>query len=189
MFPKRCLTYQSFKALSKRSQHLTFGVNQFVLLLFQSNVVLGTAWGEIRIDYKIFMPILWNFKCLKVVFLNRFQLFLFSGRPDSVSDCVQFNHSTDSIHIKCVQGFDGGLTQLFTLEIRWLFPFKCVTQNFANLTWSNLTRIYLIPLHDPHSHFFINKNFVMKDKFQTKIFLNNEDFFLHLKEHFKMTCF
>jgi hypothetical protein len=44
---------------------------------------------------------------------------MFVGRPDSVSECVQFNHSTDSVHIKCNSGFDGGLTQLFTLEIRF----------------------------------------------------------------------
>lgn len=43
-----------------------------------------------------------------------------SGRPDSVSNCTQQNHSADTIVIHCEPGFDGGLTQLFTLEIRYL---------------------------------------------------------------------
>jgi len=36
----------------------------------------------------------------------------FSGLPDNVADCKQLNHSTDSIHLKCLPGFDGGLTQV-----------------------------------------------------------------------------
>ena len=45
---------------------------------------------------------------------------LISGRPDSVSNCSQLNHSADTIVVHCNPGFDGGLTQLFTVELRYL---------------------------------------------------------------------
>ena len=48
-------------------------------------------------------------------------MYLFvAGRPDSVSNCSQLNHSADTIVVNCSPGFDGGLTQLFTIELRYL---------------------------------------------------------------------
>ena len=47
-------------------------------------------------------------------------LLFVSGRPDSVSNCSQLNHSADTIVVNCSPGFDGGLTQLFTIELRYL---------------------------------------------------------------------
>ena len=44
----------------------------------------------------------------------------FLGQPDSVSNCSQLNHSADTIAVTCIPGFDGGLTQLFTIELRYL---------------------------------------------------------------------
>ena len=46
----------------------------------------------------------------------------FAGRPDSVSNCSQLNHSADNVVVHCLPGFDGGLTQLFTIELRYLSP-------------------------------------------------------------------
>ena len=46
----------------------------------------------------------------------------FTGRPDSVANCSQLNHSADTVVVQCGAGFDGGLTQLFTIELRYLRP-------------------------------------------------------------------
>ena len=43
-----------------------------------------------------------------------------SGRPESVFNCSQLNHSADTLVVQCQPGFDGGLTQLFTIELRYL---------------------------------------------------------------------
>ena len=43
--------------------------------------------------------------------------FSFQGRPEPVSNCSQTNHSADAIHISCTPGYDGGLSQIFTLEL------------------------------------------------------------------------
>lgn len=42
----------------------------------------------------------------------------FAGRPDQVHNCTIMNISTTSINIKCSEGFNGGLTQSFSLEVR-----------------------------------------------------------------------
>ncbi len=49
-------------------------------------------------------------------------LFVCLGPPDEVTNCSQLNHSADSIYIQCTPGFDGGLVQLFGLELRYLRP-------------------------------------------------------------------
>lgn len=41
----------------------------------------------------------------------------FPGRPQPVSNCTQKNHSFDTVDICCQEGYDGGLTQIFTLEL------------------------------------------------------------------------
>ena len=52
--------------------------------------------------------------------ISTFSSFAFPGRPDSVSNCSQLNHSADTIVVHCDPGFDGGLAQLFTLELTYL---------------------------------------------------------------------
>ena len=52
--------------------------------------------------------------------ISTFSSFAFPGRPDSVSNCSQLNHSADTIVVHCSPGFDGGLAQLFTLELTYL---------------------------------------------------------------------
>ena len=39
------------------------------------------------------------------------------GRPKPPTNCSQYNHSSDAILISCLPGYDGGLEQLFTLEL------------------------------------------------------------------------
>ncbi|XP_050691431.1 nephrin-like [Eriocheir sinensis] len=41
-----------------------------------------------------------------------------AGRPDPVHNCSSFNLSVSVVHVRCVAGFDGGLPQTFTLELR-----------------------------------------------------------------------
>ena len=41
-----------------------------------------------------------------------------AGRPEPVHNCTQIERSQESIMLKCSPGFDGGLAQLFTLELR-----------------------------------------------------------------------
>jgi hypothetical protein len=52
---------------------------------------------------------------------NYFVAFI-AGRPDSVANCSQLNHSADTVVVQCTAGFDGGLAQLFTVELRYLRP-------------------------------------------------------------------
>lgn len=48
-----------------------------------------------------------SIKCIKI-----------SGRPDQVHNCTITNISMTSLGIKCLEGFNGGLTQSFMLEVR-----------------------------------------------------------------------
>jgi len=41
-----------------------------------------------------------------------------ADRPESVSNCTQIQRSPRSITVRCSPGFNGGLKQLFTLELR-----------------------------------------------------------------------
>ena len=42
---------------------------------------------------------------------------LISGRPDAPHNCSIFNQTSDSLHVECVESFDGGLPQKFTVEV------------------------------------------------------------------------
>ena len=48
-------------------------------------------------------------------------------------NCSQHNHSTEAIHVCCAEGYDGGLSQLFHLE---LFP-KSGSEVVRNITRSS----------------------------------------------------
>lgn len=41
-----------------------------------------------------------------------------SGRPDQVHNCTVANTSMTSFSIRCSEGFNGGLPQSFTIEVR-----------------------------------------------------------------------
>ncbi|XP_025160189.1 nephrin isoform X4 [Harpegnathos saltator] len=40
-----------------------------------------------------------------------------AGRPDTPHNCSLLNQTTDSIYVECVEGFDGGLPQKFTMQV------------------------------------------------------------------------
>ncbi|XP_055586991.1 titin [Uranotaenia lowii] len=40
-----------------------------------------------------------------------------AGRPFALQNCTISNQSSDSLHIECIEGFDGGLPQIFLLEL------------------------------------------------------------------------
>lgn len=42
---------------------------------------------------------------------------LLIGRPFSLQNCTVTNQSIDTIHVECLDGFDGGLPQMFLLEM------------------------------------------------------------------------
>lgn len=44
--------------------------------------------------------------------------FLIIGRPDMVHNCTINNVSMSTLGIKCTEGFNGGLSQLFLLQLR-----------------------------------------------------------------------
>lgn len=41
----------------------------------------------------------------------------FTGRPFALQNCSVSNQSIDTIHVECIEGFDGGLPQMFLLEM------------------------------------------------------------------------
>ncbi|XP_029178143.1 hemicentin-2-like isoform X2 [Nylanderia fulva] len=40
-----------------------------------------------------------------------------AGRPDTPHNCTLLNQTTDSIYVECIESFDGGLPQKFTIEV------------------------------------------------------------------------
>lgn len=40
-----------------------------------------------------------------------------AGRPDPVQNCTVHNQTLSTLHVVCAPGFDGGLPQLFTMEV------------------------------------------------------------------------
>ena len=45
------------------------------------------------------------------------RIFHILGHPDPILNCTQYNHSSDSVSLKCIPGYDGGMGQIFTLEL------------------------------------------------------------------------
>lgn len=43
--------------------------------------------------------------------------FLNLGKPDGLANCTILNQTADSLHVECIEGFDGGLQQEFIMEV------------------------------------------------------------------------
>lgn len=43
--------------------------------------------------------------------------FFVAGKPDMLTNCTLTNQTADSLQIECVEGFDGGLPQEFSVEV------------------------------------------------------------------------
>lgn len=41
----------------------------------------------------------------------------FAGKPDPVTNCTVSNQTTTVLQLDCAEGFDGGLTQTFEVEV------------------------------------------------------------------------
>ncbi|CAH0550162.1 unnamed protein product, partial [Brassicogethes aeneus] len=39
------------------------------------------------------------------------------GKPDSLTNCTILNQTAESLHVECIEGFDGGLQQEFIMEV------------------------------------------------------------------------
>ncbi|CAH2094222.1 unnamed protein product [Euphydryas editha] len=54
-----------------------------------------------------------------------------AGRPTSLQNCTLIEQGTDGLHVDCIEGFDGGLPQVFILEVLEL-PSKSVQANITS---------------------------------------------------------
>lgn len=74
-----------------------------------------------------------NLRYLKCFPLNRN---LFSGKPQSVHNCTVRNDTEGAVDIQCEPGYDGGLSQVFVLEV---FSENLDSQEDGEILYRNLT--------------------------------------------------
>jgi hypothetical protein len=67
-----------------------------------------------------------------------------AGRPFALQNCTVSNQSIDTIHVECIEGFDGGLPQMFLLEMVEIPTLKLV----RNLTLYVSSRLWSLSI--PH---------------------------------------
>ena len=79
-----------------------------------------------------------NFVCL---WFHLFYLYLFAGRPFALQNCTVSNQSIDSIHVECIESFDGGLPQMFLLEMVEIPTLKLV-RNLTLFVSINVTSFF-----------------------------------------------
>lgn len=56
---------------------------------------------------------------LNVNNVNVFKI-TYAGKPDPLTNCSVFNHTSESFQVACVEGFDGGLHQEFGAQANLL---------------------------------------------------------------------
>lgn len=44
-------------------------------------------------------------------------LITLEGKPDSLSNCTILNQTSETLHVECLEGFNGGLQQFFVMEV------------------------------------------------------------------------
>lgn len=64
----------------------------------------------------------------------------FTGRPFALQNCSVSNQSIDTIHVECIEGFDGGLPQMFLLEMVEIPTLKLVRNLtlYVSILWLSL---------------------------------------------------
>lgn len=68
--------------------------------------------------------------------------FSLPGRPFALQNCTVSNQSIETIHVECIEGFDGGLPQMFLLEMVEIPTLKLV----RNLTLYVSLKIIFPPI-------------------------------------------
>lgn len=58
--------------------------------------------------------------------------FIFTGRPDPVHNCTISNISINSLAVKCIEGFNGGLTQSFMVEVKDMYLQDTIRANVSS---------------------------------------------------------
>lgn len=48
---------------------------------------------------------------------SKFFFHIFTGRPDSLTNCTILNQTYNGFQIECEAGFDGGMPQDFVIEV------------------------------------------------------------------------
>ena len=57
-------------------------------------------------------------QCMSPYCLTRTARMPVPGRPEAPHDCLVLNQSSESLSVRCLAGFDGGLAQRFVAELR-----------------------------------------------------------------------
>lgn len=82
-------------------------------------------------------------------------LFIFTGRPFSLQNCTVSNQSSDSLHVECVEGFNGGLPQGFILELLEM-PSSKQVRNLSLMV--STIYVYILFIYKLEIHF---RNFLL----------------------------
>lgn len=84
-------------------------------------------------------------KTKQILFVSDFTSFIciFAGRPFALQNCTVSNQSIDSIHVECIESFDGGLPQMFLLEMVEIPTLKLV-RNLTLFVSINVTSSFPI---------------------------------------------
>lgn len=78
------------------------------------------------------LPLFIHYSWLHVKHFNFYVFFLFYefifiGRPDRPTNCSVQNHTVDILLLECLEGFDGGLPQMFNVEVHTVLTKKKVS--------------------------------------------------------------
>ncbi|XP_020707097.2 nephrin-like isoform X6 [Athalia rosae] len=78
-----------------------------------------------------------------------------AGRPDNPHNCSVLNQTTDSLHVECSEGFDGGLPQEFTLEMDLEVANDVLKAGSLVYNYTSKTPIFSVGGLDPGSTYHV----------------------------------
>ena len=82
--------------------------------------------------------------------------YLFSVAPDPVENCTVINKSSETFHLQCTPGFDGGMAQSFVIT---------VMDRESGTVVYNATRQSQLEIKGVHSNSFHSKTSPLQDVF------------------------